>query len=339
MEIKINDKRPEKEFNTATFSNFKKSDVLKAFIESMNNHDVEKSLSWCVELLCSGRLKDLWDCFLSTMGKHVRIGNPKLAIYMANRFQKFKDILNQGYGQCEIETRNSADMRKLMAEITMVLAYSPKKPPLQMLKVNKGNDFSLDILGTNLKADHMSWCKDVMKEEDPKEIILAINEFAFHFHKKNILRCCYWIDWLIDFDTLCRKQKKPISIIERDFVNVDPKFAGDPIWIFWEVLLKHPHPQIKPIVAALFELFSLKYNFSQKKKRRHLLYLGVELLTETIDMSIEMVHQREKIQHILPQTDKFFSAIKKFEQKPEFADDKKRNLMKSIDKMKMLYDI
>ena len=85
MEIIIHDKRPEKEFNTTTFSNYKKSDVIKTFIESINNQNIENALFWYTELLCSGRLKDLWDAFIITMGKHIRCGNPKLATYISVR--------------------------------------------------------------------------------------------------------------------------------------------------------------------------------------------------------------------------------------------------------------
>ena len=193
-EIIIHDKRPEKEFNNATFSDFKKSEVTKALTECINKQEVEQALSWSVELLCSGRLKDIWDCFLLAMGKHIRGGNPKLAVYMSSRFEKFKNIISLGYGQCELELRNCAEMRTLLAEITLVLCYSPKKPSLQMLKVKKGEDYSLDKLGTNLKADSMEWSKKVMGEEDPMEILLPVNEFSYHFEKKNLLQCCYWVD-------------------------------------------------------------------------------------------------------------------------------------------------
>ena len=343
MEIIIHDKRPEKDFNNATFSDFKRSEVTKALTECINKQEVESALAWCVELLCSGRLKDIWDCFLLAMGKHIRGGNPKLPIYMSTRFDKFKKIISIGYGDCELELRNCEEMRKLLAEITLVLCYSPKKPPLQMLKVKKGEDYSLDKLGSNLKADNMDWCKKVMVEEDPMEILLPVNEFAYHFNKKNLLQCCYWVDWMIDFDALCRKQKKPIVIKDREFAVVNEKFMGDPVWLFWELLLKEGElcsdAWKGKIIKSLIELFCLKYNFSQKRKRRHLIYLGIEIFTETLDMNASMIHQSEKIKAVMPQIDKFYKAIKKYEQQPDVLSDKQRNLAKSINKMKMVFNL
>lgn len=340
MEIIIYDNRPDKEFNTTTFSNFKKSDVTKALIKSINSQDVESSLFWTVELLCSGRLKDLWDVYLQAMGKHIRVGNPKLATYISTRFEKFKNIIMNGYSNNEIEVRNSKDMRILLAEITCVLCFSPKKPAFEMLKINKKTDFSFEILGKQLKADSMDWCKKVLLDDDPNEILLAINEFSYHLNKKNLLKACYWVDWLIDFDTLCRKQKKPITIKPRDFVSVDEKFTGDPIWILWDLLLLENKFNIDKlnIVKSLINLFSLKYNFTQKRKRRYLIYLAIELYTEDVSLSTPILHEGDKVRNVISQLGKFYQAIKKYEQRPNIISDKQKNLHKSIGKMKMLYD-
>lgn len=342
MEIIIHDKRPEKFFNTTTFSNFKKGEVVKTLLEAIISQQIENALFWSIELLCSGRLKDLWECFLIIIGKHIRCGNPKLSTYIASRFNRFKEILMNGYADNEMEVRNSTDMRKLLGEIVLVLTFSPKKPALQMLKIDKKTDFSFNKLGEYLKADNMNWCKKGMKENDPQEIILGINEFAFHFYKNNLLRSCYWIDWIIDFDALCRKQKKPITVTERDFIKVDPKFIGDPIWIIWEIILgrskNSTYKEQEKIILSLLELFCIKYNFSQKRKRKYLIYLGIELFTEDPSFSIPIVHNIDKIKIIMPQLGKFYNSIKKYEQKPDIISDKQYNLQKSIDKMKMVFD-
>ena len=340
MEIIIYDNRPYKEFNTATFSNYKKSEVCKALAKAINTQDIEGSLFWSVELLCSGRLKDLWDIYIEIMSKNIRAGNPKLANYISVKFDRFKEIIMNGYSYDELEVRNSKDMRLLVAEIVLVLCYSPKKPSLQMLKINKKTDFSFETLGKLLKADSMEWCKKVMHQEDPNEILLAINEFAFHLAKKNLLKCCYWVDWLIDFDSLCHKQKKPILVKKRDFVTVEDKFKSDPVWILWDLLLlehKNNAEKLK-IVRSLVALFSIKYNLSQKRKRRYLLYFAIELYTDDTSLDIPVLYHAEKIRAVMGQLGKFYQSIKKFEQRPEIISEKQGSLKKSINKMKILYD-
>jgi hypothetical protein len=341
MEIIIYDNRPYKEFNTATFSNYKKNEVVKAMMTSMNNQDIEGALFWSTELLCSGRLKDIWDIYLEIIGKNIRCGNPKMPIYIAKKFNNFKDIIMNGYSEDELEVRNSKEMRILIAEVTLVLCYSPKKPALQMLKIDKKNDFSYQILGKQLKADTMDWSKKFLYDEDPNEIVMAINEFVFHLNKKNLLKCCYWVDWLIEFDALCHKQKKPIVVKKRDFVTVDDKFKTDPIWILWDILLiEHSKNSEKHmIIKSLIELFSIKYNLSQKRKRRHLLYFAIELYTDDITMSLPILHHSGKIKAVLGQIGKFYQAIKKYEERPDVSSDKVNNLQKSIGKMNILYNL
>jgi len=338
MGIIINDNRPEKEFNIYTFSNYKKNDVIRTFINCMNSGDVEGSVSWCIELLSSGRLKDIWDCFLLLLGKYIRIGNPKLGLYISKRFGQFKEIIINGYNGCELDIRNNDDMRKLLCEITLVFCFSPKKPPLLMITINKKNDFSFDKLSHQLKATNMEWYKKIMVEDDPNEIILAINEFMYNFNQKNLLLCCYWIDWIIEFDAMCRKQKKPINIVNRNNGIVDQKFVRDPIWLIWEVLLTHADATKtkQDIVKSLLSLFCLKYNFAQKKKRKYLLYMGVELLTENVDTNILIIHNGDKIKAVLSQLDKFYRVIKKYEVAPDIAIETQTNLQKSIDKMKLI---
>lgn len=341
MEIIIYDNRPYKDFNTTTFSNYKKNEVIKAMSTALNDQDIENALFWSTELLCSTRLKDIWDIYLEIIGKNIRFGNPKLPIYIATKFNKFKDIIMNGYSDNEMEVRNSKDMRILIAEITTILCFSPKKPALQMLKIDKKTDFSFEYLSKHLKADTMEWGKINLHKEDPNEIVMAINEFAYHLTKKNLLKCCYWVDWLIDFDMICHKQKKPIKVKKRDFVSVDEKYKGDPIWILWDILLTQSKKknQTQQIIQSLIALFSIKYNHQQKKKRRYLLYFAIELYTDDVNINVPILYHVDKIKTILPQIGKFYQAIKKFECSPTIISDKQHNLQKSIGKMNILYNL
>ena len=340
MEILIHDKRGYKEFNTLTFSNYKKNEVLKALILSINKSDIETALYWSVELICSGKLKDLWDCILLIMSKHIHLGNPKLPIYISLRFNKFKEIIQNGYVENELELRNSQAMRDLFAEIIGIICFSLKKPCFELIQINKKEDFTMSLLGDKLKADTMEWSQMVFKKEDPNEILVAINEFAYHLNKKHLLRCCYWCEWLMELDAQCRKDKKPIHIDKRDFPIVEDKYQSDPIWLIWEILLKlSKNNNINnKIIQALLELFCIKYNFAQKKKRRYILYFAIEIYTEPFDNTIAIIANNDKINNIKKQINKVYRAIKQNEQQPTIISDKQVNLNKTLEKMKLLYD-
>ena len=69
MDILIHDKRESKEFGAFTFSDYKKTEVTKALTGALNKPDIESALYWSVELICTGKLKDLWDVILLVMSK------------------------------------------------------------------------------------------------------------------------------------------------------------------------------------------------------------------------------------------------------------------------------
>jgi len=64
-------------------------------------------------------------------------------------------------------------------------------------------------MSERLKAPSDKYIKPVFLSKDPKEIFIPINEFAYHIssESKNTLMACYWIEWIIEFDILCKTKK------------------------------------------------------------------------------------------------------------------------------------
>ena len=92
-DIDINDIRTLNKFKSQTFSGYKLSEVKIAFITQLKNENINASLFWCFELLCSGNIFAIWDIFITFIGQYTSISNPKLIIYISAKIKEFDNLL------------------------------------------------------------------------------------------------------------------------------------------------------------------------------------------------------------------------------------------------------
>jgi hypothetical protein len=317
----INDKRDIKNFRGISFSKFKKTEVKKEFLKSIINSKIEQSCYWLAELICASHYNDIWDLILDTMSKNIHLGNPKLPIYIELRFNDFKNIVNNGYVGNEIKLRNDKKIRKLFAEIVSIMCLSNKKLAISNIKIGI-DEYKTTNISYKLKADNITYGQRVYKNEDPKELFIAINEFAYHLNKKsnNLQQACYWLEWMIGFEALCFKETKQKKFAGRRNMPVEAKMQKDTIWILWEIILfeaKDRSAIIYKVVNSLLNLFSIKFSPGCKKKRRNLLYFAISLITENTNFNIPICGNEKQTKQILKKIDIIYKQIKKNEVKPE----------------------
>jgi hypothetical protein len=242
--------------------------------------------------------------------------------------------------------RNNPRIRSLFAEIACVLCNSKKKYSLEGIKVKK-TDFDSTAMTDKLKAPNVSYVSPVFLPGDPKELFIAINEFAFHISKdsKNSLLASYWLEWVMEFEHICRMKKQKCVCERRNTMPVDSKFQMDPIWIIWELVLAQARdfmPIMLKLVQSLLKLYCLRYTDSIKKKRRYLIYFAICLLTEPFVMSQEMVSNKETIENVVKKIDTVYKQVKKNEIAPKTdylmgsTNGAKSDLDKTIEKMDKL---
>ena len=347
----INDVRLENEFKGVTFSNFKRTDVKKELLNSLSNGKIEPALHWSVEFICCGCFIDLWDILLNFTGKHIHLGNPKLPIYLEMRFNTFKQVLQNGYVGYELKMRNNDTIRKIFAEIIIILCISKKKHSIESIKIKKQEEFDITSMSTRLKAPTVEYGSKVFKKDDPKELYIAVNELAYHISpdSKNSLEACYWVEWILEFDNLCKKKKELCICERRSFVHVDEKLQKEPIWIIWDTLFyyvnlkRHYCKVTKKILQSIFELFTIRYSMGTKRKRKYLLYFAISLLTDKLDLNIDIIENKDTVESIVKKVNMIYKNAKKNEKAPAtdylFAGIEKSNSEKTFEKLDALNNI
>lgn len=345
----INDKRNPSDFKGITFSKFQKAKVKKEFVDCISTGKLEAACYWSAELICAGHYIDLWESIILYVTRYIHLGNPKLPIYLAKRFEDFKTILSNGYVNNELRMRNNPKIREIFAEQVAVLCNSRKKHTFEPVKLPKKGEFDMTHIATKLKAPNIGYVEGVFRNGDPKELFIAMNEFAYHIssESKNVVSACYWVEWALEFELLCKRRKEKCECERRNFAPILDIYQKDSIWLLWEILLKEVasknHKLASKVMESLLQTFCIKYTPGVKKRRRFVIYFAVALLCEPVDYSVDIVHNKTVVENIVKKIDSVYRDVKKNEIAPAtnylFNGVTKSSIDKTIERLQKMNSI
>ena len=213
-------------------------------------------------------------------------------------------------------------------------------------------------MSEKFKAPNVTYIEEILREDDPKELIIPINELIFNLISKNIISVYYWYEWIIEYENICNKKKKKCLCENRSFAPSGN--THDIIWIIWDILFYYSDPNIldkkyciidkdsnnnnnnlkHKIIKNLFELFIIKYNNSVKRKRKYIIYYAFALLIENNNFAINIISKQEETEAIVLKINTIYKEIKKNEESPKtdylFNNLNKSNLEKTMEKIELL---
>lgn len=293
----INDTRKLESFKKQTYSGYKKLDVLNIIFKKLDENKLGEVCSWGVEIICSGYIEELWDRIINYYVKFISINSPLLPYHFYTKLLQFLRVSQDEYFKKNpLDLRNSQEVRNHICEILCILNHATKRRNgLVLPKISK-NEFQVEVFQKKLRAKDFSVSIAILEINDPKEMNIIANEFAYnlsdlHYNLGNAL---YWLSWILDWEKINIIKKGHYNCGLRDVSNsIDNKYKKDFIWIFWEIILKendsrnnfHLNNQIK----CLYEFFKFKYTGSRKKKRINIIICAMELLSPEYRFNKEMI--------------------------------------------------
>ena len=348
----IDDKRTG--FKNITFSKFQKSKAKQELIKCIYDNKIENANYWTAEFICAGHYLDLWEIIILYATRYIHSGNPKLPIYLNMRFDNFTSIINTGYINDMLILRNNSKIRNLFSEIICILCYSNKKQTYQEIKLNKLEEFDLINLSSKFKAPNVSFLEIVFKDDDPTELLIPVNELIYSITSGNMIDACYWYEWIIEYENICKKKKKQCICQVRSYAPEGSH--NDIIWIIWDILFYYADPKnsvskntsnlpvINKIIKSLYSLFIIKYKSTSRTKRKYIIYYAFSILTDNIDLDIALINEtnKDKIKVIVEKIDNVYRDIKKNEETVATGGDnlfnkpKKSNMEKTIEKIQIM---
>mgnify|MGYP003684973735 FL=1 len=200
-----------------------------------------------------------------------------------------------------------------------------------MSKVNK-EDFNINILSQKFKAKQ-DYVKLIVREEDPQELNIILNEFYCNLKLKNYDDALYWFNWSLEWDKINNKNKNKIKLSYRKIKNIDKKYCNDFLWIFWEIILDH----IKNLnidffsinIKNLYTLFKLNYNIIPKTKLIWFIIHSIILLTNSYDTNCDIIDDMKYIIQTTGNINLLILKFKSFEKSKDPLHNQKLKILNS----------
>lgn len=305
----IEDSRTVIDFQKFTFSGHLRTHVFKVLDENIKLGHADYTCYWILELMCSGLIHSCWNTLFLSAALHINRGSPQVFMYLSRMYERFAPVEQQYSVMTMTDIRNNSEARQILCEVGACLALTRKAklPTLPIIKPH--HDFLPLVIQENLKAPSNAYARSIMKQEDPMELYVPVNEFAYALQTKDPLKCLYWISWILKYAAKYKEDQKTYLICaHRSNDYVEDKYLRSPIWILWAVI--HSVPVHKQHIDILYKMYCLRWGQGELKRRIPFLINAVLFISESALDSSLVPQNIGQVQDIVSNIPQWIEAIK-----------------------------
>ena len=163
------------------------------------------------------------------------------------------------------------------------------------------------------------YTRGLMKQEDPMELYIPVNELAFCLRPetRDSIRALYWVSWILTYASKFKADKKQYLVCSyRSNEYVDEKYLRSPIWIVWSAVMEavKSSPQVgtlNPYIDALYKMYCLRWGQGELRKRLPFLITAIIFVCEstTIDIHYSVPHNIATVQDVIGNIPQWIGAI------------------------------
>ena len=315
----IFDSRTVLDFQKFTFSGHLRTHVYKVLDENIKLGHADYTCYWILELMCSGLVHSCWNTLFLSSAVHINRGAPNVFLYLVRSYERFAPYENQYTVMNMTDIRNNLDARRLFCEVGASVALCKKSKLPTLPRIKPDHDFNQVVIQENLKAPSSMYARALMKQEDPMEFYIPVNEFAYCLRPeaRDSIRALYWASWILAYASKYKTDNKQYLVCAyRSNDYVEEKYLRSPIWILWSIVQEttRTSPQsgtLTPYIDALYKMYCLRWAQGDMRKRLPFLINAILFICEstTLDIHYSVPHDIATVQQITTNIPQWIGAI------------------------------
>jgi hypothetical protein len=290
----IIDTRNVLDFQRFTFSGHLRTHVYKVLDENIKLGHADYSCYWTLELLCSGLVHSYWNTIFLSTALHINRAAPNAFLYLTKMYEKFSPYESQYSLMQMTDIRNNKDVRNLVCEVSASISFCKKSKLPSLPRIKPEHDFNQIVIQENLKAPSSFYARQIMKQEDPIELFVPVNELMFCLRPetRDYIRALYWCSWILTYASKYKQDTKQYLVCAyRSNDYVEEQFLRSHIWILWSCLIEiaKQSPQsgtLAPYMDALYKMYCLRWSKGDMKKRLPFFITALLFICESTTLDI-----------------------------------------------------